>query len=284
MAKKFNLDTIKEMQTQKLVYSILYLLGALVLLAIGAMVAGKGGGAAVVFGFLIAVGGAVSGYTGYNMIIDTKNAKTCNAAYWNEYKCVANAAGTDADSDLNITECMAQTKAQYEGLFSRKYAGVWLRTNTTNTSNVDAFYIPADKETLDLTSDTSTPGARLFIRKAKADGDDDKGVVATGSTGGCAVTKSLGSIVASSPSAAGVTLKLSGVTGLATTDNITLTIVSTASPLSSTSSPIVNTASVATLTGASGYIVSNQSMTAGTYKVTASHTGVSSSVSTTFTV
>lgn len=285
MAKKFSTDTIKEMKTSALMKATLYLIGALILIAVGAMIGGKGGGAAIGFGVAIAFGGAYVGKMSYDMVVDTKNAKTCNVNYWNEYKCVANPAGTDADYELNITECKAQTDAQYAGFFSRKYAGVWLRSNTSNTSNVDAFYIPADKESIDLTSDKSTSGGRLFIRKAKANGDDDKGVEAkgAGATSGCAVTKSLGSITASSPSPTGVTLKLSGVTDFATGDSITLTIISAASPPSA-SSPIVDTATVATLTGASGYAISNQSMTPGTYRVTASHTSAPSSVSTTFTV
>lgn len=282
MAKKFNLDTVKEMKTKPLVFSILYIIGAIILIAIGAMIAGKGGGAAIVFGLLIAAGGGGwAGYTGYSMIIDSKNEKTCNVDYWSVYNCVANPTDKDADYELNITECIAQTNAQYKGFFSSKYGGVWLRSNTTNTSNVDAFYVPSDKETLALTYDSSTPGARLYIRKPKAQGDSDKGVTATGATNGCAGAKSLGSIVASSPSASGVTLKLSGMSGLADTDSITLTIVSTASPPSS-SSPIVTSQTVTTLK--TGYTITGQSMAPGTYRVTASHTSVLSSVSTNFTV
>lgn len=279
MAKKLNFTTLKEMQTKKLMYSILYLLGALVLIAIGAMAAGKGGGAAIGFGLLIVAGGSWLGYTGYNMITDTKNAKACDPAYWNEYTCTDNPVGTDGDYDLDITLCEAQKNAQHAGLFGQKYAGVWLVANTVNTSNVNAFYIPADKETIEAKTGTG----RIFARKAKANGDDDKGLVITGSNTGCAAAKSLGTIIASSPSATGVTLKLSGVTGLADADRITLTITSNASPPPSASSPIVASETVATLKSAAGYIISNQTMPAGSYKVTASFTGVTS-VSANFTV
>ena len=276
MAKKFNFTTITEMKTDKLLRAILFLIGGLVLISVGAMIASKEGANWIV----IAIGAAVAGagawfgvYGAYQMVIDPKNAKTCNVNFWNKYECVANPAGTDAEYELDITECKAQTDAEYKG-----YAGVWLRSNSTNTSNVDAFYIPGDKTSLTLTSDPSkNTGGTLFAKKG--DGKDDKGVTVTGATSGC--TKSLGTITASSPSASGVTLKLSGVSGFSDSDSVTLTIRSTASPPPSSSSPIVTSSTITTLK--TGYTVTGQSMTPGTYSVSASATGATA-VSATFTV
>lgn len=273
MAKKFNFNTIKEMKTGPLVKAIFAIFGAIILIALGAMIGGKGGGAAILFGLAIAAGGGGGlGYYAYKTITDPKNEKTCNVNFWNEYKCVANPAGTDADYELNISECKAQTDAQYKG-----YAGVWITSNSSSTSNVDAFYVSGDKESITTTSDTSSSGGRLFARKAKAKGDDDKGVTVTGAISGCTVTKSLGTMTASSPSTSGLTLKLSGVTGFSDSDNVTLTYVKSGS---SPGSPIIGSATIVTLK-TTGTI--SQTLTTGSYTVTASATGASS-VSATFTV
>lgn len=279
MAKKLNFTTVKEMKTKELFISILWLIGAFILIVIGGMIASKEGAGkgAIGFGLLIAAaGGGWSGYTAYTMIVDPKNAKTCNANYWNKYECVSNPAGTDADYELDITECKAQTNAQY-----KSYAGVWLKSNSSG--NYDAFYIPGDKETVALTADNSSSKGIAYMRKAKANGDNDKGVTATGTgASGVCVTKTLGSMTASSPSAAGLTVKLSGITGFQDSDSITLTVRSTASPPSS-ASPIVTSAQVSALKSATGHVITGQSMATGSYRITASASGVSD-VSTTFNV
>lgn len=285
MAKKLNFDTLKEMKTKELFISILWLICALVLIAVGAMIAGKDGASGVVIGIgfgIAAAGGGWAGYTAYKMITDTKNAKTCNTEYWVSYDCVSNPT-KDADYELNVSLCDAQTKAEYAGFLSRKYAGVWLTSNSSNSANFDAFYIPGDTTKVELKSDNSATKGKVYLRKAKANGDDDKGVEATGAITGC-VTKTLGTLTASSPSVSGLNVKLTGASGFQTTDNITLTITSNASPpVSSPSSPIVLSATFSTLTQASGYTISGQTMSSGSYKITASATGVSS-VSQTFTV
>lgn len=182
MAKKLNLTTIKEMKTQPIIYAVMYLFGALILLMLGLTIAtkeSKEGGTSTLnigVGLLMALGGGgFCGYKAYSIVVDPKNAKTCNADYWNKYECVANPAGKDADYELNIDECKAQTNAQYKG-----YAGVWLTANTATT--VDAFYISGDKTTVPLIADNSSKSGYVFTRKAKAIDDNDKGVTVTGVT------------------------------------------------------------------------------------------------------
>lgn len=187
MAKKLSVDTVKNMKNNAIMKAGMWLLGCLFLIAIGVSFATKegAGGGAIGFGLLIAVGGGgFSGYTSYNIITDSKNQKTCNNDYWASYDCVANPT-KDGDYDLDVTLCEAQTKAEYEGLFSRKYAGVWLTSNSSNSANFDAFYIPGDTESVELKTDNSAKKGKVYVRKAKANGDDDKGVSVKGTISGC---------------------------------------------------------------------------------------------------
>jgi hypothetical protein len=88
-----------------------------------------------IMAFLGLGGGAWTGYTGYNILIDSKNAKKCNAAFWS----VTEKIGFDKDdytSDLGITLCKAQIKAEYDG-----YAGFYCVSNTETENTIDAYYI-----------------------------------------------------------------------------------------------------------------------------------------------
>jgi hypothetical protein len=172
------------------------ILGALVAIAVGAMIGGGGSTGGVIIGIVIAgLGGWFGGYAGYKMIIDSKNQKTCNANFWNKYSCVGNPTDSDADTETDITECLALKNAEYKG-----YHGVWLKSNTeTSTSNVDAFYISSDIVELEISSDQSTSGARLFAKKA-VDKEKKEGLKVTGTISGCAASSSSSPTSSSSPS------------------------------------------------------------------------------------
>lgn len=185
MAEKLELDTVKNMKPSALLMAIIWLMGSLILIAFGASIAGSGGKVYLILGLVAVAGGSWLLYDKvYKAIIDPKNQKTCNTAFWNTYSCVANPTDSDADTETDITECIALTNAQYKG-----YAGVWLKSNTqTASSNVDAFYISGDTTTVALTNDTSTPGARLFAKKA-VDKEKKEGLAVTGTVSGCPVMR-----------------------------------------------------------------------------------------------
>lgn len=179
MAKKFNIDTIKELKTSALIRSILFLIGAIVILAVGLMIS-KNGGTAAIIGLIVGLAGAGwMGYTSYKIVVDPKNAKTCNANFWNKYECISSPTGDDVEEELDTTECKALTKAEYGG-----YAGVWLKSNTsTNTSNVDAYYISGDVTSFTATPDRTTSGSRLFAKKG--DSKTKEGELKVTGTYGC---------------------------------------------------------------------------------------------------
>lgn len=179
--EKLNFETVKNMKTSALLRAVMLLLGALVAIAVGAMLGGGGSNGGILIGLVIAgLGGWFGGYSGYKMIIDSKNQKTCNANFWNKYSCVANPTDSDADTETDITECLALKNSEYKG-----YHGVWLKSNTeTSTSNVDAYYISSDVETLEVSSDKTTSGARLFAKKA-VDKEKKEGLKVTGAISGC---------------------------------------------------------------------------------------------------
>lgn len=154
MGKKLELKTFTDLTRENQIKVVLYLLGALILIIIGAtsLAGGFNVGSAAVAAVGIGVG-AWLGKTGYDIFVDPKNAKKCNAAYWT----VTNRVGYDPEeysSDLDITLCEAQLKAQYGD-----YAGFFCTSNTSSSSssspvptNVDVFYIRmTDSKKLNLT-------------------------------------------------------------------------------------------------------------------------------------
>jgi hypothetical protein len=163
--KKLNMDTLKNLKTETIIYVSLLLLAALLALGGGASIGGGAGAGVAVLGFLGFGAGA------YVLATNPKNQKTCNASFFNLTENVLNPAGSDADTELDITECLAQKNAQYGG-----YAGVWLSSNTSTTSgNIDAYYISGDEETtvtLQPTGPSDPKKGRAFIKKGTK---DDKG-------------------------------------------------------------------------------------------------------------
>lgn len=150
--KKLELKTFTDLTRDNQIKVVLYLVGALILIMLG--VSGLSGGLNIGSGIMAAIGlggGAVTGYTGYNILIDPKNEKKCNAAFWT----VTNTIGFDKDdytSDLGTTLCKAQIKAEYDG-----YAGFYCVSNTETENTIDAYYITlTDSKKLTLrTSGTS---------------------------------------------------------------------------------------------------------------------------------
>lgn len=179
MAKKFNFDTIKGMRTDAILKALMWMVFSLVLIIVGGTIASKGGAFFIVAGLIIAVlGGGWTGSKAYDIVVDPKNQKTCNANFWNKYTCISNPSDLETDTvELDVTECIAQKNAEYNG-----YAGVWLVSNTVNTSNLDAYYISGDVTELSVKADKTAAGGILYAKKAVG---DDKGLKVSGETSAC---------------------------------------------------------------------------------------------------
>lgn len=141
--KKLELQTFLDLTRDNQIKFILYFIGALILLMLGISgltgISGEKGmniGAILIAAVGIGGGGWL-GYNSYTLLLDPKNAKKCNAAFW----AVTENIGFDKTdsgykSDLGITLCKAQIKAEYDG-----YAGFYCVSNTETEGTVDAYYI-----------------------------------------------------------------------------------------------------------------------------------------------
>lgn len=152
--KKLELQTFLDLTRDNQIKFVLYVIGAVVLIMLGLSgLTGISGEKGMNIGsMLIAAaglgGGGWLGYNSYNLFLDPKNAKKCNAAFWK----VTSNIGFDKDemknSDLGITLCKAQIKAEYDG-----YMGFYCVSNTETEGTVDAYYIDAsDSKKLTLKS------------------------------------------------------------------------------------------------------------------------------------
>lgn len=170
--KKLNTDTLKNLKTMSIVYIVLLLLGVLICIGVAVPIAEKSAIAALIIGL---GGGAGCSYGAYAIAVNPKNQKTCNVNWFNVTENVLNPTGSDADTDLDITDCLAQKNAEYNG-----YAGVWLKSNVNakaTLGNFDAFYIPfgddPEKTTITLTPSTGPLKGTAYTKKGSK---DDKGV------------------------------------------------------------------------------------------------------------
>lgn len=255
MPKKLEFQTFLDLTQNNQIKVSLYILGALILLMIGVsgISAGLGG---VVLALLGAGGGGLLGYTGYKILVDPKNEKKCNAAYWT----VTELVGFDPDdynSDLGITLCKAQLKAQYDG----KYMGFYCASNTATVDTVDAFYIP------------SSDSKKFTLR---ASGTSNVFTVKTGDNK-VSVTEPLGSFTVSfktsptSSSIDSVTIVGSGFTRIDETRNALVSVLlSTSPPSSPQSSQVPVSVSIEQLKSSAGVTLTNGPFTPGTvFTVTA---------------
>jgi hypothetical protein len=148
--KKLELQTFLDLTRSVQIKLVMYLVGAIVLLMIGisGLSAISEGGA--VSGILGGVGlgaGSWLGYTGYKILIDPKNEKKCNAAFWSVTENI-DFEKDDYTSETGITLCKAQIKAEHEG-----YAGFYCVSNTETENTIDAYYITmSDSKKLTLKS------------------------------------------------------------------------------------------------------------------------------------
>lgn len=137
--KKIELQTFLDLTRENQIKFVFYIIGALVLIMLG--LSGLSGGVNNIGSILMATaglgGGGWLGYSGYSLFVDPKNEKKCNASFWK----VTSNVGFDTDdsgykSDLGITLCKAQIKAEYDGYF-----GFYCVSNTETEGTVDAYYI-----------------------------------------------------------------------------------------------------------------------------------------------
>lgn len=162
--KKLNMDNLKNLITMSMVYIGILLFLALVCVAVGASLISS---SPAIGGMIALFGGAGFSYWAYTIATDPKNQKTCNANFFNKTENVLNPAGDDADTELEITECLAQKNAQYKG-----YIGVWLKSNTTTTGTFDAYYISGDSDTnvtIQPARPSDTTKGNVFIKKGTKD-------------------------------------------------------------------------------------------------------------------
>ena len=157
------MDTLKNLKMETIIYVAILLVAALIALAGGASIGGGVGAGVAVAGFLGFGAGA------YVLATDSKNQKTCNVNFFNLTENVLNPAGSDDDTELDITECLAHKNAQYNG-----YIGVWLTSNTVTTTsgNIDAYYISGDSDTvvtLQPTGASNPKKGRAYIKKGTKD-------------------------------------------------------------------------------------------------------------------
>lgn len=137
--KKLEFKTFSDLKREYQIKVALYFIGAALLIMVGVSgLSGLSNGMNI--GAILMIlgglgGGAWLGYSGYNILVDPKNEKVCNASYWN----VTNQVGFDKEnlkSDIGISLCKAQIKAEYEG-----YAGFYCEPNEDDDTTVDVYYI-----------------------------------------------------------------------------------------------------------------------------------------------
>lgn len=214
--KKLELQTFLDLTRPNQIKVVLYLVGALVLLMLG--VSGLSGGLNMGSGIMALIGiggGSWTGYTGYNILIDSKNAKKCNASFWS----VTEKIGFDKDdytSDLGTTLCKAQIKAEYDG-----YAGFYCVSNTETENTIDAYYINmTDSKKLTL---KSAGTSNVFTIKS-----GDNKITVTEPPG--SFTLSFGTVSADS-----VTLVASAFDRIDDTKDAIVTVIPPGSPVSPSS-------------------------------------------------
>jgi hypothetical protein len=212
--KKLNPKTFKELTQENQQKVVLYLLGALILIMIG--ISGISSGTAGLV--LAAIGiplGSWLGYTGYNILLDPKNEKKCNAAYWT----VTQNVGFDTDNydenDMGITLCKAQIKAQYYG----GYTGFFCTSNIETEDTIDAYYFTTKKLTI-KTSGT----ANVFTAKSTVKITDPPGSFKVEFVGSPSTT---------------VTIRGSSFIRIDETKNVSVTVTTT----EDASSPVMTTSS-----------------------------------------
>lgn len=162
--KKLELKTFTDL-TQDNQYKVgLYFIGAILLVMIG--ISGISSGMnGIILALLGIPPGAWCGYKGYTILVDPKNEKKCNAAYWR----VTEMVGFDPDdytSDLGITLCEAQKKAEYNG----NYTGFFCTSNSETEDTIDAYYFETKKLSI-KTSGTSN----VFTAKSNVKVTDPPG-------------------------------------------------------------------------------------------------------------
>ena len=146
MANDISLDTLQN--NKKKTQVIMYMLIALIMIALGATFMGTGTTAALIAGGIGIVAGGYFGYTGYNILIDPKNERRCKQGYFTQVysnmrvpkKWVSGDVSIDTDIDMSEEDII--TKAQFNG-----YGGVFLVSNISGDSvggNYDAYYVPGD--------------------------------------------------------------------------------------------------------------------------------------------
>jgi hypothetical protein len=215
--KKLELKTFMDLTQENQQKVGLYLFGALILLMIG--ISGVSSGAAGLI--LAAVGipiGSWLGYTGYKILIDSKNEKKCNAKFWT----VTENVGFDTDdydSDMGTTLCEAQLKAEYNG----DYTGFFCTSNAETEDTIDAYYFTTKKLTI-KNSGTSN----VFTAKSTVKVTDPPGSFKIEFVG--------------SPSSATVTIRGSSFIRIDETKNVSVTVTTTDTS-SPPSSPVTTTSS-----------------------------------------
>ena len=185
MAKNFEWQTFVDLQFKYQFYVVLLIFIAIVLASVGLILFSgmkkevpstnqkpEGGSKIVpakIVGGIICLGlAALSGYYAYNTMIDSKNEKTCNAAFWSKTECVSfPTISEDSVYEINVSLCSAQTKAQYDG-----YAGFYTKSNVTNM--FDVIYLAGDTEAVTATDGSDT----LYVKKPR--NKDEKVIKVTG--------------------------------------------------------------------------------------------------------
>lgn len=153
--KKLELQTFLDLTRDNQIKVVLYIVGALVLMMVG-LSSLSGGNLDAVSGIIAGCGiggGSWLGYKGYTVLIDPKNEKTCNSAFWTVTENVDFDPDDYTENEKDITLCKAQIKAQYD-----QYAGFYCRPNTETTNTVDVYYIPlteSKKHTIKRSGTTS---------------------------------------------------------------------------------------------------------------------------------
>ena len=141
-----SIETFTGMTPPKQMEFVVQIFIAIVCLAMISVGINIGGMPAVGIGGASLVGAYIFGNNGYEILVDPKNQKKMNLAYWNQFSCVKIPNEYLDDSgdftvDLEISKEDALIKAEYA-----RNSGVYLRSNLSNDSTgtfFDAFYIPA---------------------------------------------------------------------------------------------------------------------------------------------
>ena len=141
-----SIETFTGMTPPKQMEFVVQIFIAIVCLAMISVGINIGGMPAVGIGGASLVGAYIFGNNGYEILVDPKNQKKMNLAYWNQFSCVKIPNEYLDDSgdftvDLEISKEDALIKAEYA-----RNSGVYLRSNLSTDSTgtfFDAFYIPA---------------------------------------------------------------------------------------------------------------------------------------------